>query len=435
MQPSSAAPTVVYLALNDWFSSARLPRHLSRAGFRLIAICTQASPLRQVRHFEHRAVIAPEELRSTLEEVTKRFQPELIVSADEGAIYAVHALRRQCAEAPATMSAPLRQLLRRSLGGPERQDRLLSKKHINEIGAGLGIAVPRQRAIAQPREAEDFAREVGYPIVLKKENTHGGMGVLLCRDAAETVTNVFRLRAAGLRQRGVAKYGVGAIAHLPPVRSLLAARRGRSLIAQEYIEGVPAFRTFVAHDGRVLAGFSAIAERVHPAPFGSSTVVRFVDNPDMARGAATLAEVVGLTGFAGVDFILEARTGRAVMLELNARVTPTSHLGSLRGTDLCAALMAELTDEREIASPRPAQLGPAPQTAALFPSELMRDAASEYLRSAYHDIPEDEPELIAAWRDLFPQKARLLRSLPLLPVADIQEHAQIVEPPAIGTAF
>jgi hypothetical protein len=435
MQLSRAAPRVVYLALNDWFSSARLPRHLSRAGFRLIAICTQASPLRQVRHFEHRMVIAPEELRSTLEEITKRFQPELIVSADEGAIYAVHALRRQCAEAPATMSAPLRELLRRSLGDPERQDRLLSKEHINEIGAGLGIAVPRQRAIAQPREAEDFAREVGYPIVLKKENTHGGMGVLLCRDAAETVTNVFRLRAAGLRQRGLAKYGIGAMAQLPPVRTLLAGRRGQPLIAQEYVQGGPAFCTFVAREGRVLAGFSAFAERVDPAPFGSSTVVHFIDNPDMTRAAAALVEAVGLTGFAGVDFILEAGIGRAVMLELNARVTPTSHLGSLFGTDLCAALMAELTGDREIASPRPAQLGPAPQIAALFPSELMRDAESEYLRSAYHDIPEDEPELIAAWRDLLPQKAHRLHSLPLLSVAAMAEQPPIVEPPAMPTAF
>jgi glutathione synthase/RimK-type ligase-like ATP-grasp enzyme len=325
--------------------------------------------------------------------------------------------------------------LRRSLGDPERQYRLLSKKHINEIGAGLGIAVPRQRAIAQPREAEDFAREVGYPIVLKKENTHGGMGVLLCRDAAETVTNVFRLRAAGLRQRGVAKYGIGAMAQLPPVRALLAGRRGQPLIAQEYVQGSPAFRTFVARGGRVLAGFSAIAERVDPAPFGSSTVVRFIDNPDMARAVAALAEAVGLTGFAGVDFILEAGTGRAVMLELNARVTPTSHLGSLFGTDLCAALIAELTGDREIASPRPAQLGPPPQIAALFPSELMRDAESEYLRSAYHDIPEDEPELIAAWRALAPQRARRLHSLPLLSVAAMAEQPPIVEPPAVPTAF
>jgi hypothetical protein len=372
----------------------------------------------QVRHFEHRVVIAPEELKNTLEEITKRFQPELIVSADEGAIYAVHALRRQCAEAPATMSAALRQLLRRSLGERERQHRLLSKQHINEIAGGLGIAVPRQRVITQAREADAFAREVGYPIVLKKENTHGGMGVLLCRNAIETVTNVFRLRAVGLRQRGIAKYGVGTVAHIAPVRSLLAARRGRALIAQEYVQGGPAFRTFVAHEGRVLAGFSAVAERVDPAPFGSSTVVRFVENPDMARAAAGLAEAVGITGFAGVDFILEAGSGRAVLLELNARVTPTSHLGSLLGVDLCTALMGELAENREIASARPATVPPAPPAAALFPSELMRDAASEYLHSAYHDIPEDEPELIAAWRARLPQSAHWMRSLPLLSVAD-----------------
>jgi len=418
MQPSGAAPTLVYLALNDWFSSARLPRYLSRAGFRLVAICTPASSLMQVRHFEHRAVIEREDLTAALEDVTKRFQPELIVSADEGAIYAVHALQQQGAVAPATISAALRQLLRRSLGTPERQQHLLSKQHINEIAAGFGIAVPRQRAITEPREADAFAREVGYPIVLKKENTHGGMGVLLCRNAAETVTNVFRLRAAGMPRRGIAKYGVGTAAQLAPLRSLLATWRGQPLIAQEYVQGMPAFRTFVAREGRVLAGFSAIAERVNPPPFGSSTVVRFVDNPDMARAVAALTGAVGITGFAGVDFILEARSNRAVLLELNARVTPTNHLGSLLGTDLCAALMAELTDDREIARTRFPNVLPTLRTVALFPAELMRDAASEYLRSAYHDVPEDEPELIAAWRVGLPQGARSLRSTPLLSVAD-----------------
>jgi glutathione synthase/RimK-type ligase-like ATP-grasp enzyme len=412
MQPSSAAPLLIYLALNDWFSSARLPRYLSRAGFRLIAVCTPASPLAQVRHFEHHAVIAPEELTSTLEDLTKRFRPELIVSADEGAIYAVHALQRQCGEAPSTLSAPLCQLLRRSLGKP--RDRLLSKQRINEIAGGLGIAVPRQRVITQPSEADAFAREVGYPIVLKKENTHGGMGVLLCRDAAETVTNVFRLRAAGLRQRGFAKYGVGTVAQIAPIRSLLATRRGEALIAQEYVQGDPAFRTFVAREGRVLAGFSAIAERVDPVPFGSSTVVRFVERPDMAPAVAALAEALGITGFAGVDFIVEAGTGRAMLLELNARVTPTTHLGSLLGIDLCAELM----DDSEAAAARFANVARAQRTVALFPGELMRDAASDYLRSAYHDVPQDEPELIAAWRASLPQRSRRLRSLPLLSVAD-----------------
>jgi hypothetical protein len=48
----------------------------------------------------------------------------------------------------------------------------------------------------------------------------------------------------------------------------------------------------------------------------------------------------------------------------------------------------------------------------------MRDAASDYLHLTYHDIPEDEPELIAAWRAGLPQRAHRLRSLPLLSAAD-----------------
>jgi hypothetical protein len=33
-------------------------------------------------------------------------------------------------------------------------------------------------------------------------------------------------------------------------------------------------------------------------------------------------------------------------------------------------------------------------TIALFPQEWIRDPASSFLRSAYHDIPWEEPELI-----------------------------------------
>jgi hypothetical protein len=47
---------------------------------------------------------------------------------------------------------------------------------------------------------------------------------------------------------------------------------------------------------------------------------------------------------------------------------------------------------------------PAPEVAsvtenaviALFPQEWLRDSKSEWLRSAYHDVPWDEPALITA---------------------------------------
>jgi hypothetical protein len=46
-------------------------------------------------------------------------------------------------------------------------------------------------------------------------------------------------------------------------------------------------------------------------------------------------------------------------------------------------------------------------TIALFPQEWMRDPASEYLTSGYHDVPWEEPELIRAcvgkrWKQKLP---------------------------------
>lgn len=393
----SDSPALIYLALSDWFSSARLPKYLNRAGFNLIGICTAASPLTQVRHFHHRQVIGPGALRTTLEALTKRFQPELIIPADEGALHGALAIQRSCQEIPGSLSVELCRLLARSFGGTAT-----SKQRINEIAADLGIHVPKQRVISKATEAEAFAREVGYPIVLKKENTHGGMGVLLCRNGSEIVTNFFRLQASSRFRRSVAKFGISSAARVPSFRAAISAWSGSTLIAQQYVLGRPAFRTFVANEGRELAGMVAVAERVNPTPFGASTVVSFIENADIARATKMLIRKLGITGFGGVDFLLEAGSDHAVLLELNPRVTPTAHLGSLLGVDLCAALMAELTGEIARNDALSADLV-SQRRVVLFPNELMRDMSSEYLYSAYHDVPHDEPELIAAWRASIPQ--------------------------------
>jgi hypothetical protein len=60
------------------------------------------------------------------------------------------------------------------------------------------------------------------------------------------------------------------------------------------------------------------------------------------------------------------------------------------GRDLPSALYAALSEKA---------LQPAPKvtekdTVALFPQEWIRDPASPFLLSAYHDVPWDEPELI-----------------------------------------
>ena len=54
-------------------------------------------------------------------------------------------------------------------------------------------------------------------------------------------------------------------------------------------------------------------------------MVRVIDDPVIAEAARRLVRRFGLSGFCGFDFIV-SDTGDAQLLELNPRLTPTSHL-------------------------------------------------------------------------------------------------------------
>jgi glutathione synthase/RimK-type ligase-like ATP-grasp enzyme len=300
------------------------------------------------------------------------------------------------------------ELIVRSMGAPAR-DGSGSKQRVNEIAAALGIRVPRQAVVDTPGGACAFSRTVGYPIMLKKENTFGGMGVTRCGDDRETLIAWYRLRAQARWQRGVARFGGGPAQAIAPLRRWLMDRPAAPLIAQQFIPGRLGFRSFVADRGRVLAGITAIAEEHNPAPFGASSVVRFIDHPEVERATAALARALDLSGFGGVDFLFEAGTEQPYLLELNARVTPIAHLGKRLGVDLCAALHAATAGQ-----PATAPTAPRETVVALFPSELERDPNSRWLTTAHHDVPWDERALLEAWEAQLaePVRAFLARQQP-----------------------
>jgi hypothetical protein len=92
----------------------------------------------------------------------------------------------------------------------------------------------------------------------------------------------------------------------------------------------------------------------------------------------------------GLDFILEGGTGRAHLIEMNARATQICHLRLGSSRDLLAPLLAALSGE------------PLRQTMpmtehdviALFPQEWLRDSTSKFMSTAYHDVPWEEPDLL-----------------------------------------
>ena len=110
------------------------------------------------------------------------------------------------------------------------------------------------------------------------------------------------------------------------------------LLVQGFVAGPTAMRAVIAWRGRVLSGLSAIKRETHPYPTSPSSVVEFIEHEEMRDAAQKLVAALGFSGFASLDFQLDA-DGRAHLIEFNPRPTPICHLGEvLLGRDLCSCL-------------------------------------------------------------------------------------------------
>jgi hypothetical protein len=125
---------------------------------------------------------------------------------------------------------------------------------------------------------------------------------------------------------------------------------------------------------------------------GPATVLRLIDNAEMSIAAERMARRLNLSGLHGFDFMLEAQTGNAYLIEINPRSTQVGHLTLGLGRDIPAALYSAVSGQPAC----PAMKVTNDDTIALFPQEWIRDPASTFLQSAYHDVPWDKPELIRA---------------------------------------
>ena len=151
-----------------------------------------------------------------------------------------------------------------------------------------------------------------------------------------------------------------------PLRARLAGARP-TLSIQSYVAGRPANAAVACLQGATLG--SVQAEVIESdGPTGPSTVVRVIDHPDMTYAVKSIVSNLELSGLCGLDFILDD-DGRAHLLELNPRATPTSHLVGADGTDLLTALRTAFGYERPPARPASYLDG----LVALFPQELLRD--------------------------------------------------------------
>lgn len=279
-------------------------------------------------------------------------------------------------------------LIERSLGAPESFPVVCDRNDFIKLARDEGILVPRTEVIASIDDLRNWVARMGFPTVLKANRTSGGEGVRVAHTLEEAERAFCMLEAPPLFARAVKRALVDQ--DLTLVRPVLARRRSM-VNGQAFVAGREATSLVACWKGAVLAGlhFEVLNKQYSAGP---ATVLRVIEHSQMSTAAERIVRRLSLSGLHGLDFMLEANTGNAYLIEINPRATQVGHLRLGPGRDLPAALYAAVSGQVVQEAPKITEK----DIITLFPQEWIRNPKSAFLRSGYHDVPWEEPGLVRA---------------------------------------
>jgi hypothetical protein len=378
-------PIVLLVATERWHPTARIGMALAEAGCVVDAVCPSGHPIqltRAVRQMYKYKGLRP---LASLSDAIRTSRPNLVIPADDLATWHLHELsKRQGSRG--TAGTEICSLIERSLGSADSFPVVSARNAFMQVAREEGVRVPETMVIANASDLHGWIARMGFPMVLKANGTSGGDGVKVVNTVGEAERGFRKLQSPPLLARAVKRAVIdGDLTLLRP--SLF---RHRSVVsAQTFVTGREATTALFCWQGKVLASLHfEVLQKV--GSMGHATVVHRVDNEEMATAAEKIAARLRLSGFHGLDFMIEDGTGRAYLIEINPRTTQVGHLSLGPDRDLPAALYSAVTGKKV----QPASEVTENPTIALFPQEWKRDPNSEFLFSCYHDVPWAELGLL-----------------------------------------
>jgi ATP-grasp domain len=351
---------------------------IARNGWTIVAACPPDSPLCYVKGVREVLPLSSIASRGSLVAAIRKVQPDLIVPCDDSTVFLLHEIH---AEYP-----QLRQVIERSLGHRDAFPILQSRDRLQRIAADLGIRVPRSCAIdSAPQAAKAFA-EFSQGAVVKLDGTYGGEGVSVVGSKQEAAAAFRRAQQA----TSLPTCAKRAVVNRDPYAFWTWRRKERIRVTmQEYIVGAPANIMVACWQGQVLAQVS-VESLSCQGPTGAANIVRRIQRPEFEAAASALAARLGLSGFFGLDFMIERDSDVAYLIEMNPRCTQLGHLQFPDQADLASALCERVTGRAAV----PAALTIREPTVAFFPQAWRWKLGSTEWSSAFHDIPWGEEALI-----------------------------------------
>ena len=369
---------------NWWPLAARLAAAFGASGAHVGVVCPRGSPMlsvSSVREIFKYDALSPTQALAGAMRATK---PDLVVPCDDRALGHLHALH---ASLPARDD--LRRLIERSLGDPAGYAAVRSRGQALELAVQDGSLEPASRELRSEADVREWCANRPFPAVIKADGTWGGAGVEIVNSLPSALA-AFRRMSRPLATWRVAKFLLSNRDPFPLRGWLDRTRPG--VIGQDFVKGRAANIMVACWQGEVLASVGAVALKT-TKDVGAATIVRLISHPEMEAVAARLVRRLGMSGFCGLDFILEDGSGKAFMIELNPRATQLGHLPFGPTGSLVAVMLARLRGETALAvsGPRIAE----EDTVAFFPQAWLADADSPLRALAHPDVPWQEPALVA----------------------------------------
>ena len=310
-------------------------------------------------------------------------RPDLVIPCDDGVVSQLHVIHE--------LEPSLRSLIEYSLGPRESYPVVESRYRFLSMALELGIRVPRMRTVARAEDLAAWHADIASTAVVKVDGESGGNGVRMAHSLDESLAAWRELATP----RGVATawkrlaIDRDPLALWPRAAGIAYPKNQR---AQEFIpRAPPPIPCWCAGAVNWLSLVSVVVVAAD-GPTGAATIVRVVPGrADEERRKTSVASRLMLSGFYGLDFIMESGTGVPYLIEMNARCTQLGHIEFAGQGCLAGVLAAVLRGE-----PRPEVRSPVlNDTIALFPQALgAGEPCRLHLEASFHDVPAEEPGLV-----------------------------------------
>lgn len=356
-----------------WPSAPRLAGAFTSLGCRVEAVFPRGHMLQVSRYLSRGYTYRPLYPLSSLAASIAAAKPDLIVPCDDRAVTHLLALHAVAHDTEISV------LLERSLGRIDSYPVIMGRSSAMEAAQAEGIVAPLTVPVTEETELSSALKLIGFPAVLKADQSWGGDSVAIVRTPDEVHRAFRKLSGAPSRLRSLVRSVLRKDAHF--LRAAWAPK-AITVHVQRFIPGKPATTAFACRDGEMLASLSVDVVEWRNAT-GPACLIKRADCPAMDDAARRIARRFGLSGLHGLDFVRD-EAGTPHLIEMNPRATQICHLVLEPGNDLAAALAEE--------QPRPITTDAS--AVALFPQAWARDLRGPSFPGAFEDVPWDDPAVL-----------------------------------------